>query len=128
VKAHQSKPQHGQSQLSDEAKFKVVSDIFNAVEKLLHLSVSVSPSHCFETVGARCNLIPLRSVLRQFLHPESSVQVSPVGDVSFLPSTAAYRSLLMSRLSCVQRMCLRSCNMLLLVMFLSDTSNISNRI
>ena len=25
VKAHQSKPQHGQSQLSDETKFKMVS-------------------------------------------------------------------------------------------------------
>jgi len=28
VKAHQSKPQHGQNQLSDETKFKVVSVVF----------------------------------------------------------------------------------------------------
>jgi len=28
VKAHQSKPQHGQNQLSDETKFKVVSVLF----------------------------------------------------------------------------------------------------
>jgi len=31
VKAHQSKPQHGQSQLSDESKFKVVSDMLSVV-------------------------------------------------------------------------------------------------
>ena len=36
MKAHQSKPQHGQNQLSDETKFKVVSVVFFATEKLCY--------------------------------------------------------------------------------------------
>lgn len=66
VKAHQSKPQHGQSQLSDEAKFKVVSASSFSITLL-------------ESVGASCDFFPLSSVLCQSpcLH---KVQSSPVVD------------------------------------------------
>lgn len=36
MKAHQSKPQHGQNQLSDETKFKVVSLVFTTTPKLCY--------------------------------------------------------------------------------------------
>ena len=43
MKAHQSKPQHGQTQLSDETKFKVVNALFGTALYLCYTTVPRRP-------------------------------------------------------------------------------------